>query len=75
MPVFFVGVDADGVAGGNGPDGLAPLLEEATAFFHEQQLRRAMSMPVGAPAWLELDQLEITAAGDLGPALADIAAS
>ena len=26
-------------------------------------------------AWLDLDRLEIAAAGDLGPALADIAAS
>src|SRR6186713_2074863 len=58
MPVFFVGLDADGVAGGNGARGLAPFLHQPAALLDEQQLRRGMAVPVGAASGLELDQVD-----------------
>src|SRR5688572_10843906 len=58
MPVFFVGLDCDGVTGRHLSNGLAPFLNQTAPFLHQQQLRCAVAMPVRAPAGLELDEID-----------------
>src|SRR5687767_4295712 len=58
MPVFLVGLDCDGVTGGNLANGLAPFLNQTAPFFHQEQLRCAVAMPVGASARLEVHQID-----------------
>jgi len=57
MPVLLAGFDAHRIACDDLPDGFTPFLYEPAPVFHEQQLRRAVAMPVGAPAGIELDEI------------------
>src|SRR5918993_1322812 len=58
MPVLLVGLDCDGITSGNLSNRLAPFLNQTGPFFDQQQLRRAMPMPIGASTGLELDQID-----------------
>ena len=56
--MFFAGLDADRVAGGNRSNRLAPFLDETAPFLDEQQLRCTVTVPVGPSARLELDEID-----------------
>src|SRR5687768_6045862 len=58
MPVFFVGLDCDGVAGRHVSNGLAPFLNQTAPFLHQQQLRCAVTVPVRAATGFELDEID-----------------